>query len=113
MSDIELKEISIKINGDVKEILEEVGTQCLNDIVSNSPVGKTGKYRDGWKMEWDGDSVIIFNDGEHRSLSHLIEKGHPTRWGKFAKGKPHILPSFLKAKALYEKKMAEMLKEKI
>lgn len=108
----ELKLIDIDLSKEIEKILMEIGEKCMNECRQRSP-RKSGIYADGWEFEKDGDSVIVYNNSDHRSLSHLIEKGHPTRWGKFAKAQPHVLPSYLISRNEMEKKMAEMLKDKI
>lgn len=111
-SDIQIKTIDIDLSNDIEKILLETGQKCMEDCKKRSPRRK-GVYAEGWEFEKDGDSVIVFNNSSERSLSHLLEKGHPTRWGKFARAIPHVFPSYLISKNEMEKKMAEMLKEKI
>lgn len=108
----QIKELNIDLTKDIEKILLETGEQCMEECKKRSP-RRFGVYADGWEFEKDGDAVIVYNNSTERSLSHLLEKGHPTRGGGYAKAQPHVMPSYLISKNEMEKKMAEMLKNKI
>lgn len=101
MSKIKVKvnEINISLDNPIKEILEKTGRDCSELIRGKSPKG-TGEYAAGWtyEMSKDNKTVTVFNNGENKTLTHLLELGHRTKLGtgkgrKKAGGKSTVAPN--------------------
>ena len=88
---------------EVTERLDEAVKECIDtardEAAANSPV-KSGKYQKGW---YSGTSrrksytVGYAANRPGRKITHLLEKGHKARNGKFVKAIPHIIPAQDKA----------------
>ena len=94
--DSALKELGQKTEGDLDDVINEVGKEASQKLQNTSP-RKTGKYAKGWRFKKDakrGGALkgIVYN--EEGSLTHLLEYGHPIVRGGVvvgqAQAKPHI-----------------------
>jgi Bacteriophage protein of unknown function (DUF646). len=94
--DSALKELGVKTDGDLDDVIQEVGKEAVEKLKQNSPV-HSGKYAKGWRFKKDakrGGAIkgIVYN--EEGSLTHLLEYGHPIVRGGVvvgqAQAKPHI-----------------------
>ncbi len=83
----------------VDEAVDSVAKKAKAELNHTSPKRK-GRYAKGWAIKKDKKgSVVVYN--KHYQLTHLLEKGHRTRYatGKKIYGKkaivlaqPHIAP---------------------
>lgn len=95
-----LKNYNEQIDGYVMKGLKKVANDGRKKLRSGSPVAKHngGTYKSGWGYKLSRDalghhfSLVLYNQGDHASLTHLLEKGHAKRNGDFLDGKPHIKP---------------------
>ena len=64
------------LNESIEEILTEIGRETANDIKMHSPKN-TGEYANGWtyRISEKNKTVIIYNDSDQVTLSHLLEYG--------------------------------------
>ena len=86
-----------EINGHVGNGLKQVANNARKKLRAASPEGRTKKYRGGWGYKLSRTALgswglVIYNQGIHASLTHLLEKGHAKRNGDFLPGKEHIAP---------------------
>ena len=86
-----------EINGYVGKGLNKVANAGRNVLRSTSPKGATGEYKGGWGYKISREAIgrfhmVIYNQGGHRSLTHLLEKPHAKRNGGIVPGRPHIAP---------------------
>lgn len=100
---VRVGEIKVDLRKQKRAILEKAGKRCAEAIRAGAPVGDWGDYKDFWTWEFDGeDRVVIHNNGPHRSLAHLLEKGHVAQKRDGSHGWspaiPHIRPAFNQVK---------------
>lgn len=91
---------------ELNKILEEVVKKCAKEIKKRSPSG-TGKYANGWTYSLTSGTGTVFNNGKHKSLSHLLELGHRTKDGGTVAPQPHIYP----AAGIYDDLFLKKVKE--
>lgn len=92
-----LKQYNDDINGFVASGLKQAANAGRSALRAGSPKGRTGKYRGGWGFKLSRESIgrfhlVLYNQGDHKSLTHLLEKGHAKRNGGFVAARPHIAP---------------------
>lgn len=81
------------------EVVEKVGRETVEELKRTSPSGsrKKNKYKRSWKLKKEKNHVIVHNT-EYR-LTHLLEKGHLRRNGRYGstipltRPNPHIGPA--------------------
>lgn len=80
---VKINPLKIDLSGEAKKILETAGHNCCELIKRGSPKG-SGDYINGWTytLENDDETVVVYNDGDDKTLTHLLELGHRTRLGK-------------------------------
>lgn len=107
--DVEIFNLEVDLQAEVRKVLPQIGEFTAKEISWNAPVGYTEQYADGWTetLTDGGKSVTVYNSGRHKSLTHLLEKGHLDKSGKWVPAQPHIRPAYNVAKKRY----LEMLKE--
>ena len=94
-----LRSYGTAMNLAVDEAVDSVAKKAKAKLNHTSPK-RTGRYAKGWAIKKDKKgSVVVYN--KHYQLTHLLEKGHRTRYatGKKIYGKksivmaqPHIAP---------------------
>jgi hypothetical protein len=101
---ISIKEIKIDLKPEIKNILEQIAEKCVSQIYNSSPK-RTGELARNWVYEFensDSMTVVIYNNGRHKTLSGLLEFGHKTRNNSsFVSGRPLIRQSFENCKKNY------------
>ncbi len=87
---VTINSIEIDITGEIEKITEKAGKDCASLIKQKAPRA-TGDYANGWtyEIENNNETVRVFNDGENKTLTHLLELGHRTKLGK-GKGKRKV-----------------------
>lgn len=108
---VTVNEIKIDIAKQFKGILEEIGEVGVENVKALSPVGKTGRYRDGWtyKVTDKGRSIVIHNAGDNKTLTWLLELGNRNMsTGGFNPPKPHIKRAYMMTKPEYIARMKEI-----
>lgn len=97
--------VKFNIKGEIADILVKTGEKAVTEIKSRAPVRAKGneKYKNGWtsKLEDDGRTVTVYNDGDHKTLAHLLEFGHKSKSGKNVPPQEHMRPSYNKVKEEY------------
>lgn len=90
-----LREYTHDVSLGIAKEVDEVAEVVKDEIAQSSPVGATGKYRRGWKVEKrDRAGVtrrIVWNRTRYR-LVHLLENGHAKRGGGRVAAIPHVRP---------------------
>lgn len=101
--DVQITKLEIDLQAEVRKVFPQIGQFTENEIKWNSPVGYTEIYQEGWthQITDGGRSVTVFNHGKHKSLTHLLEKGHLSKSGSWVAAQPHILPAYKTAKKEY------------
>lgn len=103
---MELQDYQQEIVDDLKDSVNDVAKECLNEIKANSPAD-SGDYRKGWKLktayESDSDIRLQVYNKDHYQLTHLLEDGHANVDGGRTPGKPHIGPAADRAAAALKK----------
>ncbi len=107
---IQVNQLNINLDQEILRVLSKTGEKCSSGIQRRSPRGYSGKYAAGWTSEVDENekSVTVGNDGEHSSLSHLIELGHRTRSGSNVAPQEHIRPEYNTSKQFYLNEMQKI-----
>lgn len=101
-----LTEYGLTVADEVSEAVELVSKNAVKKLrakkvfAPNAKV-KTGLYAKGWTVKFEKErlatNAIIYNNGKHGGLAHLLEYGHPTRNGNGrvyppTPAYPHIAP---------------------
>lgn len=75
--------LKIDLTGETENILKVAGHNCCELIKRGAPKG-SGDYINGWTytLENDNQTVVVYNDGDDKTLTHLLELGHRTKLGK-------------------------------
>ena len=98
------------LTAELEDGLSQIGRDTAAELRSTSPVGKSGKYRRGWKVSKDkyrGSFTVSVHNRQY-SLVHLLENGHLNRDGTSrSKAFPHVAP----AQANAERKVDELLRK--
>lgn len=96
-----MEKISISIDDEVNQSIEKYANMLVTMIKNRAP-RKSGDYADGWTWEMRGNMGVVFNNGPHKTLAHLLEYGH---WNaerkRYNPPIPHILPSYEYVKELF------------
>ncbi len=103
---VRVGKLKVNVDKQVREATAKAAQKCADLIAANAPVGVSGEYRDFWRWEFaDNETAVIYNNGPHRSLSHLLEKGHIVYDGDggiaWSPAQPHIRPAFEQVKKEY------------
>ena len=103
-----LEEYAGQVDDMVKQAVNQVTDECLEEIRQNSPKD-TGDYQKGWRKKKtfeNGSQLrnVVYNATDYQ-LTHLLEKGHAKVGGGRVAGIPHIAPA--------EEHAAKSLEEKI
>ena len=82
----------------VKNAVRESASEIKNEISSQAPVGKSGKYAKSWRTKKTAETdtsvtYTVYANKDGYRLAHLLEFGHATRNGGRTSGKPHIKPA--------------------
>lgn len=83
-----LVEYSEELEQELEQEKEEIADEAVEELRSNSPHGRRGKYAKGWRKTKQGTGWIVHN--KEARLTHLLEKGHAKRNGGRTKAQPHI-----------------------
>lgn len=110
-----LNDMSEEVAEGVKEVIKEGAVSMTADVKKDSPVRKKGysaskkgkklsrgTYQRGWKYKLKAEdshsvSYIVYNAGQQKSLTHLLEFGHRLPQGGTAKAQKHVLKNRDKA----------------
>lgn len=107
-----LRQYSDAIIDGVKKAEDVTAKECKSNLEADSPVGATGKYKNGWKVTVTKNTPLekhtVIHNKEYR-LTHLLEDGHATRNGGRTRAFPHIKKNEEKANAAFEKRVEEVL----
>ena len=95
--------------------LKELAKETASDLKATSPMGRTKRYARGWGVkEVSKGSYVVYN--RRYQLTHLLEKGHKTRFktGRygmktFVPAQPHIAPAEEKMKSKVDKDFEKQL----
>lgn len=99
---VEVNLLHIDLKPQIKKIRSKIATETAGKIADNSPIGYTGKYERGWtSVDVDDENSVVYNNGKHKSLSHLLELGHRAKNGKTVPPQEHIRPAYLQQKKKY------------
>ena len=107
-----LQQYSDAVIDGVKQAEDITAKECKENLIADSPVGATGKYKKGWKVTVTADTplekhTVIHN--KQAGLTHLLEDGHATRNGGRTRAFPHIKRNEEKANAAFEKRVEEVI----
>lgn len=90
-----LDEYGEEVNNNIEEITTRIAKKGVQALRSASSVFGTGKYKSGWKAEFENTryskTAIIWN-AKLPGLPHLLENGHLLRNGMRSTGRIHIAP---------------------
>lgn len=91
-----LEEYAGQVDDMVKQAVNQVTDECLEEIRQNSPKD-TGDYQKGWRKKKtfeNGSQLrnVVYNATDYQ-LTHLLEKGHAKVGGGRVAGIPHIAPA--------------------
>lgn len=98
----ELSEFENATEQAVKEAVDEAAKSAVAALKTDSPK-RTGKYARSWKDKVDKSknarvyTRIVYSKDPHYRLTHLLEKGHKARNGRFVSARVHISPAEQKA----------------
>jgi|GEM_PF-1496910 len=93
--------------GIVKDKIKEACEFAVNRLQASSPK-RTGGYATGWTYIIVENTGVVYNNGKHRSLTHLLELGHRSRNGGSVAPQEHIRPVYLETKDLYLKSISDI-----
>lgn len=93
----------------LQSVKQRAARKMVSEVRKNAGVqfSRTGKYAAGWTFEADGDDVVVYNEGERDSMSHLLENGHVVvdrngvLHGDWSASEEHIKPAFEVAQKVY------------
>jgi hypothetical protein len=91
-----LREYTDAVSDGIREEVDAAATDIKREIQAGSPVGKTGRYKKGWritKRDSKGVTSRIIHNALFPGLVHLLEHGHAKRGGGRVAGKPHVAPA--------------------
>lgn len=107
-----LAEYTDDVEKSLQRTIRTVGKEAVEKLKVTSP-SRTGKYAKSWKLSFSdksGNAKLRIYNTVYR-LTHLLENGHVTGTGGFAKGTPHIGPVNDWAQEEVVKRMEEVLSE--
>ena len=103
-----LEEYAGQVTDVVKQAVDEVTDECLQEIRQNSPKD-TGDYQKGWRKKKAFENAAQLRNVVHNAtdyqLTHQLEKGHAKAGGGRGEGIPHIAPAEERAKKSLEEKI--------
>lgn len=99
----------------VKQAAKETATDIRNDIKSNAPYGKSGKYAKSWRTRVTEETLTSITYTVHAGpdgyrLAHLLEFGHAKRGGGRTKAISHIKPAEDRGIQEFENKIRSKLR---
>lgn len=108
-----LSQYSDEIADKVDKTVKIVSNELCDELKTTSPK-RTGKYKDGWEVDFTGRkkgnrSAVIHN--EQYRLTHLLEFGHAKRSGGRVSAYPHIANAEKKYIDIFQKRVEEILNE--
>lgn len=81
----------------VKAAVDKAAKNAVSALKTDSPK-RTGKYAASWADKVDKSKKarvytrIVYSKDPHYRLTHLLEKGHKARNGRFVSARVHISP---------------------
>lgn len=110
----ELALYSKEIADGVKKAVDDISEEMLRNIKADAPK-RTGKYQKAMKVKTMYESASEkrnrwYVDGKRYRLSHLLENPHATKNGGKSLAFPHIRKNEEKAKADFNKRVEEVIK---
>lgn len=81
----------------VKAAVDKAAKSAVSALKTDSPK-RTGKYAASWADKVDKSKKarvytrIVYSKDPHYRLTHLLEKGHKARNGRFVSARVHISP---------------------
>lgn len=111
----QLQSYSDDVANEVDKAVDDVSNELKDNIAADSPKRK-GEYRKGWRVKvaysGKGNKRAIVHNKTSYQLTHLLEKGHATKNGKFVKGISHIKPNEEKAIPKFLKRIEKAVQGK-
>lgn len=93
----ELSEFENATEETVKAAVDKAAKSAVSALKTDSPK-RTGKYAGSWADKVDKSKKarvytrIVYSKDPHYRLTHLLEKGHKARNGRFVSARVHISP---------------------
>lgn len=93
----ELSEFENATEETVKAAVDKAAKNAVSALKTDSPK-RTGKYAASWADKVDKSKKarvytrIVYSKDPHYRLTHLLEKGHKARNGRFVSARVHISP---------------------
>lgn len=93
----ELSEFENATEETVKAAVDKAAKSAVSALKTDSPK-RTGKYAASWADKVDKSKKarvytrIVYSKDPHYRLTHLLEKGHKARNGRFVSARVHISP---------------------
>ena len=93
----ELSEFENATEETVKAAVDKAAKNAVSALKTDSPK-RTGKYAASWADKVDTSKKarvytrIVYSKDPHYRLTHLLEKGHKARNGRFVSARVHISP---------------------
>lgn len=99
----------------VKQAAKETAADIRDDIKSNAPRGRSGKYAKSWRTRVTEETHTSITYTVHAGpdgyrLAHLLEYGHAKRGGGRTKAISHIKPAEERGAQEFENKIRSKLK---
>ncbi len=99
----------------VKQAAKETAADIRDDIKSNAPRGRSGKYAKSWRTRVTEETHTSITYTVHAGpdgyrLAHLLEYGHAKRGGGRTKAISHIKPAEERGVQEFENKIRSKLK---
>lgn len=99
----------------VKQAAKETAADIRDDIKSNAPRGRYGKYAKSWRTRVTEETHTSITYTVHAGpdgyrLAHLLEYGHAKRGGGRTKAISHIKPAEERGVQEFENKIRSKLK---
>lgn len=114
----EVRNILEDYERDCREMVQKAAKKAARDAVkelkATSPK-RSGDYARDWTTETTKNDLneytIVVKNKDHYQLTHLLEKPHVTRSGKFTTPIPHIKPAEEKANEQFYNDVVKGIKE--
>ena len=93
----ELSEFEEATEETVKNAVDKAAKNAVSALKADSPK-RTGKYARSWADKIDSSKKarvytrIVYSKAPYYRLTHLLEKGHKARNGRFVSARVHISP---------------------